>query len=83
MKKKRRSQTELSAPPPAAANDQDGAILTVSEVAARWRVSRHTVVAAIRAGRLQAFRVGNRHNRIREAEVLRFEREQQLAAVAS
>jgi excisionase family DNA binding protein len=58
-----------------------GAIFTIPELAKRWRCHRHTVTTAIREGRLQAFKVGDRVYRIREAEVLRYE--QQNMAVAS
>lgn len=51
-------------------------IYTTPELAERWRVSRQTVANAIRAGRLQAFRVGKRSLRIREAEVIRYEQQQ-------
>lgn len=77
----RRRQIEPAAPAPLPASDHAGVIYTIPELAARWRMSRHTITAAIRAGRLQAFKVGERVYRIREAEVLRYE--QQLAAVAS
>lgn len=55
---------------------------TITELADRWRVSRHTITAAIKAGRLQAFKVGERVYRIREAEVIRYE-EQHLLGAAS
>lgn len=48
-------------------------VFTIPELAARWRVSRHTVTAAIRAGRLAAFKVGDRCYRIRADEVTRYE----------
>lgn len=64
------------------ANDEtSGEFFTISELAKRWRTSRHTITAAIRAGRLQAFKVGERVYRIRESEALRYERES--LAVAS
>ena len=47
-------------------------ILTVTEVADRWRCSPDTVYRAISAGRLKAFRVGKEY-RIRESEVERYE----------
>lgn len=65
------------------ADDQAGAILTVSEVAARWRVSRHTVMSAIRSGTLQAFQLNGRLWRVREDAVLRYEQHVAPAAVAS
>lgn len=65
--------------PPAVAADR---VFTIAEVAARWRVDRHTVYAAIKAGRLQVFKPDLRIYRIREAELLRYEQENR-AAVAS
>lgn len=53
---------------------------SVPELAKRWRMHRHTITTAIRAGRLQVFKVGERHYRIREAEVLRYEQERQAVA---
>lgn len=53
------------------ANRRD--VYTISELADRWRVSRHTITAAIRAGRLRAFKVGARVYRIRRDEVFRYE----------
>lgn len=74
--------TPAAAPPPPA--DPTAAIFTIAEVAARWRVSRHTVAAAIRAGRLQAFKPDQRVYRIREDEVVRYERQHMApTAVAS
>lgn len=62
---------------PAPISDESvAAVYTITELAARWRASRHTITAAIRAGRLQAFKVGDRQYRIREAEVVRYENEQ-------
>lgn len=49
-------------------------VLTVNELAERWRCDRRTVTAAIHAGRLNAFRTGRRVYRIALAEVERFER---------
>ncbi len=57
------------------------AFLTVTELAKRWRVTRHSITAAIRSGRLQAFKVNERHYRISASEVLRYE-QQQVVAVA-
>lgn len=48
---------------------------TIAELALRWRASRHTIRVAIRAGKLQAFKVGHRNYRVREAEVVRYENE--------
>jgi excisionase family DNA binding protein len=76
MPRKRHTQ-----PTKPAAASPDPRVFTIVELAERWRASRHTVTSAIRAGRLQAFKVGDRQYRIREAEVLRYE--QQNMAVAS
>lgn len=35
--------------------------LTIDEVAARWRVSRDTVIRAIKSGRLVAYKVGQNY----------------------
>ncbi len=53
-------------------NDNE-AFFTIDELAARWRCQRNTVAAAIRSGRLQAFKVNERRYRISAAEVVRFE----------
>jgi excisionase family DNA binding protein len=50
------------------------AVLTVSELCARWRCTRKSVLAKIHAGELTAFRVGERAYRVAVAEVLRIER---------
>ena len=47
-------------------------IMTVAEVASRWRCGTDTVYRAIKAGKLKAFRVGQDY-RIKEAEVERYE----------
>jgi excisionase family DNA binding protein len=67
---------------PVPSNEEQSAVYTVPEVARRWKVSRHTVTAAINGGRLDAFKAGERQWRIRREEVLRFEREY-MAKVAS
>lgn len=77
MPRKRHIATPEPAAPPAA---NEGRCYTVVEVAQRWRASRHTVMVAIRSGRLQAFRVGHRQYRIREDEVVRYEQQQIGAA---
>lgn len=59
-------------------------VFTITELALRWRTSRNTVTAAIHAGRLHAFKIGERRYRISETEVLRFERDERDGlAVAS
>jgi len=63
-------------------NSEHEAMFTISELAERWRVTRHTITAAIRAGRLRAFKVGERVYRIREAEVLRYEQQNLKPEVA-
>lgn len=73
--------TPAAAPPPAP--DAAGRIYTIPELAKRWRTSRHTITAAIRAHRLQAFKVGERVYRIREAEVLRYEQQHLTASEAA
>ena len=76
--RKRHIDTPPAAPPPAPANDQAaGAVFTVAELAARWRVCRQSITAYIRAGQLQAFRLGGRAYRIRADEVARFEQSSQ------
>lgn len=79
----RKKHIDAPAPPvePEPENDERAAIFTVAELSRRWRVTRPTVTAAIRAGRLNAFRVGSRVYRVREDEVVRYER--QHMAVAS
>lgn len=61
---------------------EPGKIFTIAELATRWRVSHHTVAAAIRAGRLVGFKVGTKHYRVRGVEVLRFEQQQNLKAAS-
>lgn len=61
-------------------NGNSEQVFTITELVARWRVSRHTLTAAIKAGRLQAFRVGERVYRIREAEVIRYEQQHMQGA---
>jgi excisionase family DNA binding protein len=56
---------------------------TVLQLAKRWQCSPHTVRAAIVSGKLVGFRVGERQWRVSEAEVVRYETEQQQPARAS
>lgn len=49
------------------------AVFTVSELCARWKCNRKTVLAKINSGELSAFRVGERAYRVPAAEVLRLE----------
>lgn len=55
------------------ANENIPAVFTVSELCARWKCNRKTVLAKIRAGELVAFRVGERAYRVAASEVLRVE----------
>ena len=55
-----------------AANTND-AVLTVSELMARWKCTRKSVLDAIHAGRLKAFRIGERSYRVAMDEVKRYE----------
>ena len=64
------------------ANDNTKAFFTVDELAERWRCQRNTVTAAIKAGRLAAFKVNQRHYRISVAEVERYERANMTSARA-
>jgi excisionase family DNA binding protein len=50
-------------------------VFTVTELCARWKASRRTVLDAIRDGRLKGFRLGARNYRVTLDEVLRYERE--------
>lgn len=53
-----------------ASNDN---VVTVAELVQRWRTTRKSVMAAIRDGRLHAFRIGARVYRVAKSEVERFE----------
>ena len=66
-----------AAPPLDEPDDQGERVYTVPQLAARWQCVQHTILAAIRAGKLQAFRINKRVWRVREAEVVRFEQQQQ------
>ena len=48
---------------------------SVSRLAERWQREHKFVVEEIRAGRLNARRIGGRHLRINISEVIRYERE--------
>lgn len=65
-----------------AAEDSAEAVFTITELAARWRCSRHTVVAAMKDGRLQGFKVGERTYRVRGEEVLRYEQTHMMKAAS-
>jgi excisionase family DNA binding protein len=60
------------------ANDND-AVLTVSELCARWKCTRKSVLDLIHEGRLHAFRLGKRSYRVALVEVLRWELERKAA----
>lgn len=49
------------------------AVFTVAELCVRWKCNRKSVLARIAAGKLRAFRVGERAYRIPADEVLRVE----------
>ena len=61
-------------------NDNVPAVFTVSELCARWKCNRKTLLAKIKAGELAAFRVGERAYRVAASEVLRVERSHGHAA---
>lgn len=56
----------------AAANTNE-AVFTVTELAARWRCDRRSVIDKIKTGALGAFRIGKRAYRIPVKEVERLE----------
>lgn len=58
----------------------DVPVLTVPELCARWRCARRTVIEAIHADKLKAFRLGKRVYRIALIEVERYERVRDAAA---
>ena len=60
-------------------NDNDQ-VFTVTELMARWKAARKTVLALIHEERLRAFRLGERAYRVTLAEVLRYEAEHVKAA---
>jgi excisionase family DNA binding protein len=51
----------------------ESAVLTLTELCARWKCTRKVVLAKIHANKLHAFRVGERAYRVALAEVLRVE----------
>lgn len=55
-------------------------IYTVTELCARWKCDRHTVLSAIRDGRLAAFRLGKRSYRITRESVRQCELEKRRVA---
>lgn len=79
-----------SAPPPTPVATPDDqvessapAVFTVDELAVRWSMHRQTIMAAIHAGRLKAFKPSERHYRVTRAEVERFEAENVRLQAAS
>ncbi|MCW3798070.1 hypothetical protein OMW55_09670 [Sphingomonas sp. BN140010] len=51
----------------------------MSRLAQRWGVSQDYIVEEIRTRRLVGRRIGGRHLRVHEDEVLRYEREHRLS----
>ncbi len=49
------------------------AVFTITELMARWKVARKTILDQIRNGKLRAFRVGERSYRVTMDEVMRYE----------
>ena len=49
-------------------------VLTLTELCARWKTARKTILLRIHASELRAFRIGERTYRVTMDEVLRFER---------
>lgn len=60
-------------------NDNTSAVLTVTELMARWKYSRRSILNAIRSGKLRAFRIGERSYRVAMSEVQRYELEAKAA----
>ncbi len=60
-------------------NDNQAA-LTVSQLMERWSCSRKVLLARIHAGKLAAFRIGDRVYRVSMTEVLRVEAGNEQAA---
>jgi excisionase family DNA binding protein len=48
-------------------------VLTLTELCARWKTTRKTLLAKIHAGELHAFKVGERAYRVAMREVMRYE----------
>lgn len=61
-------------------NDNAKTFYTVDELTERWDCTRKTVLDAIHAKKLHAFKLGARVYRIAADEVLRFERGEQAAS---
>ncbi len=55
------------------ATNDNAAVMTVSELAKRWKCTRRSVLQKIHSKQLYAFRIGDRAFRIAMSEVLRFE----------
>jgi excisionase family DNA binding protein len=49
-------------------------VLTVSDLMRRWKCDRKTILSAITAGKLQAFKPGSRSYRVTLEEVKRYEK---------
>lgn len=61
-------------------SNDNQAVLTVSELAKRWRCTRKSVLQKIHAGQLHAFRIGERAFRVSMSEVMRHENGRHRAA---
>lgn len=55
-------------------NVSEREVLTLTELCARWKTSRKSLLAKIHTGELHAFRIGERAYRVSMVEVLRHER---------
>ena len=55
------------------ADNQTPPVLSVRDIAARWRCSRQAVLDRIHSGEIRAFKIGRRHL-VAIAELERFER---------
>ncbi len=54
-------------------NDNEAAVLTVTDLCKRWKCDRHTVLDLIHAKKLKAFKLGKRAYRLALIEVQRYE----------
>jgi excisionase family DNA binding protein len=54
-------------------SNDNSPVYTVTELCKRWKCDRHSILDAIREGRLRAFKIGKRAYRIALPEVLRYE----------
>lgn len=58
----------------------EDSIYTVTELCARWKCDRHTILDLIREGRLAAFKLGKRAYRVTLSAVLQHEHDRERAA---